>query len=346
MTRRPWLWPLVPLYAAGHALTRAFARALARTPRRLKSPVISVGSLSAGGAGKTPVVLALAALLADHGWHPDILSRGYGRASTTIEAVDPTLPNAATRFGDEPVLLAQRSGVPVYVGADRHAAGLLAESQSPHPRHLHILDDGFQHRRLARTIDLVLLTAEDLDDALLPAGNRREPLSALRRANVILLREDEAEAITPRLPALLKPNTPIWLLRRTLRFPAPLGVLSAGLRPIAFCAIARPENFAAMLLDHGCGIAETIAFPDHHTYAAPDLDRILEVARGLNATGLITTEKDAVKLSSAARGRLSTIGPMVVVALDVSFLYPERVARELAERLQPAPQVVTEARPA
>lgn len=125
--RRWWAWPLVPLYAIGLAVTDALRRLGLLRARRLEWPVVSVGSLSAGGAGKTPVVIALAELLKERGWCVDVLSRGYGRSGSGVELVEASVEGAAGRFGDEPVLIARRAGVPVWVGADRFAAGVAAE---------------------------------------------------------------------------------------------------------------------------------------------------------------------------------------------------------------------------
>jgi tetraacyldisaccharide 4'-kinase len=333
----------------------------------LQWPVISVGSISAGGAGKTPVVIALAGVLRDHGWHVDVLSRGYGRKGNEPARVALSDPlRDAGQFGDEPVLIAERTGVPVWVGADRFAAGELAEqeqqaahkhrrawrdrsepaetrskskefpAQEPEvaPVCVHLLDDGFQHRRLARNFDIVVLTAAELEDVLLPAGNLREPLAALQRADAIVLREEEREEIEESVRALVPAGVPIWSVRRKLRFPGPLGVFSAGLRPVAFCGVARPEGFAAMLAEAGCGVVETIAFRDHHAYTPADADRVLEIARKLDATGLITTEKDAVKLTPPLRERLAGAGSLAVVALEADFVYKAPVVRALETRLQ------------
>ena len=325
--RRGWARPLVPLYAVALRIKDA----LRGKPKRLQWPVISVGSLSAGGAGKTPVVIALAGLLKDVGWAVDVLSRGYGRDGSGVERVDLKAADAARRFGDEPILIAERTGVPVIVGASRYAAGKLTETAST--RGLHLLDDGFQHRQLARAVDIVLITAEDLADALIPAGNLREPLSALARADIVIVREDEVETVAKQAWPLLREGAQMWVVRRRLHFPAPLFVFGAGLKPIAFCALARPENFAAMLAEAGCGIVETVAFQDHHRYTLADIDRILEVAKGLNATGFVTTEKDAGKLSPAMRERLEQFGPLMVVALQAEFDDPAAVLRALEARL-------------
>jgi tetraacyldisaccharide 4'-kinase len=341
------------LYAAGLALKDRLRTAGVLKTRSLGWPVVSVGSLSAGGAGKTPVVIALAKLLRERGWHVDVLSRGYGRAGVGVERVT---DDGARRFGDEPVLIARTAGVPVWVGADRFAAGQLAESGASEfvaggreadsfpfdepklrsdnaKKAVHLLDDGFQHRQLARTVDVVLITAEDLDDVLLPAGNLREGLAILGRADAIVIRQQERMSIRPRVRALVPEGTPLWTVQRMLRFPAPLGVLSAGLRPVAFCAIARPEGFAEMLHDAGCGVIETIAFGDHHAYTAVGIEHIIKVAKSLNASGFVTTEKDDVKLTAPMRARLATVGPLAVVVLEVEFINPAEVLSDLEERL-------------
>jgi tetraacyldisaccharide 4'-kinase len=339
--RRPWARPLVPLYAGTLRLNDGLRRGGVLRSRKLRWPVISVGSLSAGGAGKTPVVIALAKLLRDAGWTVDVLSRGYGREGRGIEKVWPRLDRAAERFGDEPVLIAQQTEVPVWVGADRFAAGERAETVTGSGlRGVHLLDDGFQHRQLARTIDVVLVTAEDLEDALLPAGNLRENLSALERADVVVVRESEVAAETDgvgkRVWGLLRERGQMWTVRRTLRFPAPLRVFGAGLWPVAFCAIARPEGFASLLQDAGCGVVETVAFPDHHRYTMSDIERVIEVAKNVNGSGFVTTEKDAVKLSVAMRERLEKHGPLMIAALEAEFADAPTVLRALEAKLQAA----------
>lgn len=329
--RRPWAWPLVPVYAAAVAVKDA----LRRKPKRLKWPVVSVGSISAGGAGKTPVVIALAKMLEERGWEVDVFSRGYGRQGREAEWVTALGDGAADRFGDEPVVIARESGVTVWVGADRAALGELAETGSTKSaRTVHLLDDGFQHRRLARDFDVVLVTTEDLNDALLPAGNLREGLGALRRADAVVVREDELEAVKERVWGLMREGAQMWLVRRRLHFPAPLFVFGAGLRPVAFCAIARPEGFQAMLAEAGCGVVETVAFEDHYAYTLKDMDRIAEVAKGLKATGLVTTEKDAVKLTPALRERLAAVGPLMVVGLEAEFADKDAVVRALEARFE------------
>lgn len=317
--RRPLLLPLSPLYGAALGAKRLMFRAGWLKQRRLANVVISIGSVSAGGAGKTPVVMALAGMLRRRGYAVTILTRGFGRAPRTIERVEPY--GDASWFGDEPVLLAQRTGVPVFVGADRYSAGLLAEqAEATGKIAVHLLDDGFQHRKLARDIDIVLLTQEDVDDALLPAGNLREPLSALREADIIVLREEEAQKLQRFIGDLPQKKKPIavWVIKRRLSLDGDTDKpLSA--RPLAFCGIARPKGFTAMLLAEGCRPVEMVAFPDHHAYVDGDIHRLLEAARQHGANGFVTTEKDAVKLTPAMREHLETLGPLVVARLGIEF---------------------------
>jgi tetraacyldisaccharide 4'-kinase len=343
----------MPLYRAAIAVKDR----LRGSPKRLQWPVVSVGSISAGGAGKTPVVIALAKMLHARGWDVDVLSRGYGRTGHGVEWVAALGDRAAERYGDEPVVIARATGVPVWVSGDRFAAGGAAESgvggragvpnedfegegagttkqqDARGARGVHVLDDGFQHRRLARNFDIALVTAEDLNDTLLPAGNLREGLHALARADAVIVREDELDEVKARAWKLMREGAQMWVVRRRLVFPAPLFVFSAGLRPVAFCAIARPEGFQAMLREAGCGVVDTIAFPDHHAYGVRDVDRILQMGRQLNATGFVTTEKDNVKLSATMCERLETLGPLMVVKLEAEFADANAVMSALETRL-------------
>jgi tetraacyldisaccharide 4'-kinase len=319
-TRRPWLLPLVPLYGAALAMKRLFFQLGWLKRNRLTSPVISVGSVSAGGAGKTPMVLMLARILRHRGYAVRILTRGYKRSSDMTSRVEP-FDDAAWQ-GDEPVLLAQRSGVPVFVGADRYQAGVMAEHDEPSEKLVvHLLDDGFQHRKLARDVDIVLLTQADVEDTLLPAGNLREPLSAIAEADVVVLREEEAASLRSVVAGLSgDQKTPaIWLIRRSLSL-GEAGEVALPTKPLAFCGIARPENFTKMLAAQGYEPMDTVIFPDHHAYGDGDIRRLIEHARRVEANGFVTTEKDAVKLTPILRDRLETVGPVVVSRLSVELL--------------------------
>jgi tetraacyldisaccharide 4'-kinase len=318
--RRPWLLPLAPLYGAALAMKRRLFQLGWLKRNRLKSPVISVGSVSAGGAGKTPMVLLLARILRHRGYAVRILTRGYKRSSDVTSRVEP-FDDAAWQ-GDEPVLLAQRSGVPVFAGADRYQAGVMAEHDEPSEKLVvHLLDDGFQHRKLARDVDIVLLTQADVEDTLLPAGNLREPLAAIAEADVIVLREEEAASLRGVVAGLSghKKIPAIWVIRRSLSL-GEGGEVALPTKPLAFCGIARPENFTKMLAAQGYEPMDTMIFPDHHAYDDGDIHRLIERARQVEANGLVTTEKDAVKLTPILHDHLETVGPVVVARLSVELL--------------------------
>lgn len=318
--RRPLLLPLSPVYGAVLAVKEQMFRWGWLKRKHLHSPVISVGSVSAGGAGKTPVVLMLAGILRHRGYAVRILTRGYRRSSSVTERVEPF--DDAAWLGDEPVLLAQRSGVPVFVGADRYQAGVLAEQSEPSEKTIvYLLDDGFQHRQLARDVDIVVLTKEDVEDRLLPAGNLREPLAALEAADVIVLREEEAETLRGFLDGLLrgKDGPAVWVIRRTLSL-GEGGDVALPTMPLGFCGIARPESFTRMLAGRGYEPMEMVVFADHQAYGEREILRLLERARLCGANGFVTTEKDAVKLLPATRERLGTMGPIVVARLYVELL--------------------------
>jgi tetraacyldisaccharide 4'-kinase len=293
---RRWLLPLTPLYRLALAFRESRLRSGMELVRRLRFPVVSIGNLSTGGSGKTPLTIALAKLLSNKGFQVDVLSRGYGRQSQLAAQVNPE--GTAEEFGDEPLLIARETGLPVYVAPQRYDAGMLAEAhlsetgQKDRPPVIHLLDDGFQHRQLARDVDILLLDRRDWQDWLLPAGNLREPLKAARRATVIAIPVGEAEFENE-----LRTwgwQGPVWRLRRRMDVPAVNGSVAA------FCGIARPEQFFSGLEAAGLRLAARVAFHDHHHYTARDIDRLVAAARAAEATALVTTEKDRVRLGSLA----------------------------------------------
>jgi tetraacyldisaccharide 4'-kinase len=175
--------PLSAMYGGVIGVRNALYDRKVLRSRTLSGSVISVGNISSGGSGKTPFVILLGELLKARGIRFDVLSRGYGRKTRGILRVDPGgLPG---EFGDEPLLIARRLQSPVVVGEDRYQAGRFAEAQFG-PQ-IHLLDDGFQHRGLARDFDIVLVTPEDGRDRLLPAGRLRENLQSLQRADAVAL---------------------------------------------------------------------------------------------------------------------------------------------------------------
>jgi tetraacyldisaccharide 4'-kinase len=315
--KRPWLLPLVPLYAAGAAARSAGLHFGLEPVRRLSWPVVSIGNLSAGGTGKTPFTIALAQLLLRGGIHVDVLSRGYGRSSNVVERVD--VHGSAGQFGDEPLLISAKTGVPVYVGTQRYRAGRLAERDADPNTGVHLLDDGFQHRQLARQVDIVLVNSEDLADSLLPAGNLREGLSALKRATVLAV-PDGDDAAVERLQALgLGPRIgqPIWRFRREMVTPKIPESLAQ--RPVvAFCGIARPEQFFTGLAQKGFQVAASRTFPDHHAFTKAAVARLRRLQDSTGSGALVTTAKDLVRLGGLA-ATLDSSGPIFAVDLQVTL---------------------------
>jgi tetraacyldisaccharide 4'-kinase len=284
---RPLLVPLTPLYRLALSLREWRLRSGLEAVRCLRFPVISIGNLSTGGAGKTPFTIALARALVGAGFAVDVLSRGFGRSTSAPARVRPE--GSTAEFGDEPLLIAREAEVPVYVASRRFEAGLLAEASEAGQPRVHLLDDAFQHRQLHRDIDILLLDRDDWRDRLLPAGNLREPRRAAMRASVIAIPAGDVE-----LETALRSygwGGPVWRLHRRVEVPAVSGPV------LAFCGIARPGQFFAGLEAAGMRLARRVAFRDHHDYAARDLNRLGETARAAGAGALVTTAKDQVRLT-------------------------------------------------
>ena len=267
-----------------HAREKLYTAGILST-MRLNHPVISIGNLTLGGTGKTPLVIALAEGLKSRGRRPVILSRGYGRQNRDIVIAASNWQQA----GDEPCLMAQRlHDVPVVVGADRYESGLLAERQQLGD--IFILDDGFQHRRLHRDFDIVTVDPAEWNagEALLPTGRWREPKSAISRAHAACVQQIAGTQI----PSLLIPTFVVQtqidgLFRNSAR------VATEDLkdrRVVAFAGIAKPERFFDTLRSMGIKPIRTFAFGDHHVYSQRDIEH----RRG---DVLVTTEKDAVRLA-------------------------------------------------
>jgi tetraacyldisaccharide 4'-kinase len=290
-----WLLWLFTLPYGAYVRLRAFAyrRGILRQ-KRLDGRVISVGNLTTGGTGKTPMVLWIAQRLVAERKSPAILTRGYGGK---------LLPGGST--SDEVQLLSKRLGDRVLfgVGADRFARGRELAQRGVE---WFILDDGFQHLQLARDADIVLVDAVHPFGGghLLPAGRLREPRSALKRAHVIVItRSDHA----PALEAALRRDTdaPIFYARnqldsiRLLRGdqPGEEDARARFRRFFAFCGVGNPDSFLADLHDWGLRVVGHQFFPDHHRYIQHDLESVGAAAHAAGADGLICTEKDVFNLA-------------------------------------------------
>jgi tetraacyldisaccharide 4'-kinase len=306
--------PLTGIYGAASSLrNRLFDRGTLRS-HRLRKPVVSVGNLSVGGAGKTPFVITLGELLKSRGVRFDVLSRGYGRRTRGVLIVDPN--GSAADFGDEPLLIARKLRVPVVVGESRYHAGCLAEQDFD--TQLHILDDGFQHRSLARDFDIVLLTERDFHDSLLPSGRLREPLSALSRADAVVL------------PIEVSPNDDVLREKTLWRMHRELVLSDAARSPIVFCGIARPDQFFAKVRSAGITPAMEMTFRDHHSYGDKDIAQLKLAREKLGAGGFVTTEKDAINLGE----RMRELTPLVVATLTLSLADPDQIVNTILQMVK------------
>jgi len=284
-------------------------------PRKSPLPVISVGNISFGGSGKTPLAVEILSWLVGRGRRPALVSRGY---RSNWERKGGVLSDGKQILGDwrdggdEPFLAAK--SVPaagVFVGRDRLSSCRKAAELG---FDIAVLDDGFQHRRLARDLDIVLFSPRE-------KISLREPFSSLKRADIVLLQKQRS----------VQEQT-ASALRRFSRAPLTYSVVSRGffdlhsgaplptteivrMRVLAFCGIARPQRFRDQLLRAGLEPVCFLDFPDHHTYSARCLAKIARAGRDSRAEAAVTTEKDAVKLA----GRKDPLGPLPVYLLRIGL---------------------------
>ncbi len=306
--------------------------------KRLSCTVISVGNIVVGGTGKTPAVAAIAKLLQNEGFQVAVLLRGYRRHSSeeiTVVSNGEDLLCSREESGDEADMLArQLPNIPIIVGKQRYLTGKAAIDRFK--SNVLILDDGFQHRQLARDVDILTIDATQPygTGALLPIGTLREPISALQRADIILLtRTDAVDTNIAKLKAELNrlaPNTPIleskhqptslyWLNYTDKHTKMPIENLT-NKRLLAVCGIGNPDAFVATLGQYHPEAVELYAFPDHHVYTESDLQKIQYQMQLCGAEWVVTTQKDEQKLAS-----LSTKLPIVVLAIELVITEDEAV---------------------
>jgi tetraacyldisaccharide 4'-kinase len=322
------LAPLGALYAAAVRTRRALYRTGLLRAHQVDAPVISVGNITAGGTGKTPLVETIARMVLSQGKRACILTRGYGRKDPGRRVVvsnGQTVLADARTAGDEAFLLAENLlGVAAVISdANRAAAARWAIANLA--SEVFILDDGFQHLALARDLDILVIDASNPfgGGRLLPRGRLREPLKAMQRAGcVVITRSNQTtelawlkETIKPFVGAkpiitsqaktiCLRPVAPS-LETEGVAMPQPLG---------AFSGIGNPQSFLAHLKLDGHAICYTRTFADHHDYQQSDIDEVVTAARANGANALVTTAKDAVKLRS-----LSFDLPCYVLEIELEF---------------------------
>jgi len=335
LAQRAWLAVLAAAAAGYWAGVQVrdwtFSMGLRRV-RRLPCRVVCVGNLTVGGTGKTPCTIALAQWLRARGHAAGILLRGYGRHGSGLTVVADTREDRSRweAVGDEAMLLARRlPDVPVMVGADRFQAG--QEALRRFRLDVLLLDDGFQHRQLHRDLDLVLVDATDPvgGGRLLPRGRLREPVSGLSRAQAIILSRSDQASDLPGLRRCLEQIVPGAAQVLARHRPSRLTDLAGGeyrspgcllgRRLLAVSGIANPEGFHRTLTDMGAVPAGTLAFPDHYAYGPADIARMRRAAKEARADLIITTEKDAIRLSACEEGG-HTRPPVLVLCVDLEIL--------------------------
>lgn len=307
LAERVLLWlPARVWEAAARLRNHAYDQGRLAT-RKLGAPVISIGNLTAGGTGKTPVLIWLIEQIESRGLSCAVLTRGYHRASSqSVLILEPGARASAAQTGDEAQFLLRRFSIPIGIAADRYRCGAEVERRF-HPDLL-LLDDGFQHRRLARDLDVVLIdvTAPFGRRELLPLGRLREPISSLARAGVLVLTRAESwerwdglveqlRVYNQRAPIFFARIEPVALVNAATGEEKPPSEIQR--RPaFAFCGVANPDSFWRDLERIGVPAARRAVYRDHHRYSPAELARLLAAARECGAEWLVTTEKDLMNL--------------------------------------------------
>lgn len=320
------------------------------TAATLDCTVISVGNITVGGTGKTPTVIALAAMLERKGYRPAVLSRGYGGESTrpvNVVSDGTDVLMSPRQAGDEPVLIARSvRSVPVLTGARRSITGRFAVEHFG--AKVLILDDAFQHRAVSRDIDIVLLDGKRplSNGRVLPRGGLREPPKALGRAHIILITASENDALhwtaerlndefgrrnlqtRPGLSVLTAYRKPRDLCRGTSESVYPLDHMK-GKKVVAFAGIADPEDFRRTVAAMGGKIQSFIPFADHHSYRCDDIEAIRHAAERLSADIIVTTEKDGIKLADFPE----FLDDLFMLRIDMEILPAEERFESLIEKM-------------
>ena len=308
--------PFSGLYALAMRLRALGYRYNIFKTKRVPRPVISIGNLTLGGTGKTPHVIAICQYLQEKGLRPAVVTRGYGGKAgkgPLVVSDGRCVVTTADVAGDEPVMMAPKLwGVPIVAGSDRYRCSMFAIEEFD--ASIIVLDDGFQHLRLHRDVDIVLMEASAPfgTGRVFPGGNLREPLSALSRVDAIVL--TKCNEIDPNTIVLvedrvrpLAPDKPIFTSKYELdsielvagpQSPSTISEQELSRKRIfCFCALAQPESFYCLVRENGLNICGTMSFPDHHFYTQEDIEAIVTKAKETNCQISLTTEKDFAKIA-------------------------------------------------
>ncbi len=311
--------------------------------KRLPCPVISVGNITLGGTGKSPHVIAICKFLKKTGLRPAVVTRGYGGKAgkgPLLVCDGNSITATSKEAGDEPVMIAQKLKVPVVAGSDRYKCGMYALNRLG--ASVIVLDDGFQHLQLHRDLDIVLMdVAEPFGNGyVFPGGNLREPLSALKRADAVILTKcnevtsTDISSIEKHLQSLI-PGRPVFKSKYEIDSIKPVlfpeehsqttGTIPSKEPVFCFCALAKPESFYALVKKSGFLIRGTKSFPDHYFYNRDDIQTVADMARKSGCHYILTTEKDFAKIAPTTWNKYAKkMGLGVVnikVELSASFWY-------------------------
>ena len=336
--QRSWLaqmvlWPLSLLYGAiVGARVKAYRKGRSKQ-NRLRGAVVSVGNLTVGGAGKTPMVLWLAEKFLAQGQSVVILSRGYRGKQGSSDEVELLRARLGARFGNSAV---------VAMGADRFATGAAIEAKRPVD--IFLLDDGFQHLQLARDVDILLMDASHplTGESLLPAGLLREPVSAMARADVLVFTRAEFQSEMSGLVSSLQ-SYPVFAASTKLLGFHRLGreageLLSAeqiGAGPfLAFCGLGNPQQFYGDLTAWDFPVCGQKTFPDHHRYSASDVAALERAASAAEAGAMITTEKDAKNLAGVNLEKFQVFVAVIDIEVEHEEEFLSLIQLKIAARLE------------
>jgi len=316
--RRALLWLPAKLYELAVRIRVVAYETQYLKSKSLRSVIISVGNITHGGTGKTPMVAYIARYLAEEGHRVAILTRGYSRKSKgrrTLNSGDETTSDYR-EYGDEPLMLARAlPGVPIVIDRNRYEGGMWAESEF-HTDAL-ILDDGYQHLALTRDLNLLLLDATDPFGGfeMAPFGRLREPLYGLKRADAVIITRADRPTDQAQMAAIIKyfcgEKVPVMYLYSAITHLRHLATDEiydihefTGWNASLLCGIGNPQAFSQDILETGMGITSEHVFGDHHAYTQEELDRVIESAQREGADAVVTTEKDAVRLEGLRHGEM------------------------------------------
>ena len=319
--------PLSWLYGCAVLLRNVLYDRKIFSSEHVGAPVISVGNITTGGTGKTPVVRLITEMLQRKNIRTAIVSRGYGRATHGLVEVSDgvSVKAAAGSAGDEPFELAMRLPTASVVVDEQRVRGARYAVEKQKAQAV-VLDDGFQHRAIYRDLDIVLIDAahSPFGMAMLPAGHRRDSMSSLKRADAVLITKMKSDSNVEKLKVEIAHYTKAKIFSSSLAvtsfrraktgFSVDLNSVR-GKQAVAFCGIAQPEGFRSMLEDLGIRISSMMCFQDHHPYSDSDIRRIIAEQEKWRAEYIVTTEKDLARLSSS---ELSEHYPLFCLEVEVT----------------------------